>query len=204
MKIERINLYNHLLFSKEVLNQHGAYLIDDKYPCQFTIVSKDSAIVTYHDYDNIEEIIDKFRFYAYHITKFYNLNNELIKQFEDVPLKLVNINKLQPSQFYVDEEKLQAISSWAKTKEHFIIPIHIHKDDIIILDGHTRLYLANLIGLTEVYVYEDETDDYIYSFVSEAKKRNIYSINDLSLVSHEGYIKKWHDYCDEFFRTNKI
>ncbi len=79
MKIQRINTYDDIRFEGQVLKQHGAYLIDDKFPCQFLIKDIDSAIVYYHDYDNIVEIIDEFRFYTKHICNFYNADNMLIK-----------------------------------------------------------------------------------------------------------------------------
>ncbi len=199
MKIQRINTYDDIRFEGQVLKQHGAYLIDDKFPCQFLIRDIDSAIVYYHDYDNIVEIIDEFRFYAKHICNFYNADNMLIKNYDNVKLFMANINELQPSQFYINSEKMNNIANWAKNTEHFIIPVLKKGNDLIVLDGHTRLYLAKKLNIEEVYVYEDSSDDYIWGFVDEAKKRNINTINDLKLVSNEDYKELWHKFCDDFF-----
>ncbi len=112
---------------------------------------------------------------------------------------MANINELQPSQFYINSEKMNNIASWAKNTEHFIIPVLKKGNDLIVLDGHTRLYLAKKLNIEEVYVYEDSSDDYIWGFVDEAKKRNINTINDLKLVSNEDYKELWHKFCDDFF-----
>lgn len=199
MKIQRINTYNDTRFKEKVLKQHGAFFIDDKYPCQFLIKDIDSAIIYYHDYNNIDEIIEEFRFYTKHISKFYDQDGKLIKIYDSIKLFKYNINKLQPSQFYINTEKLNNIASWAKSSEDFIIPILKNGDEIIILDGHTRLYLAKTLNIEEVYVYEDSSGDYIWGFVDEARKRNVYTINDLKLVSKEDYEVLWNKFCDDYF-----
>ena len=199
MKIQRIDTYNDTRFNGDVLKQHGAYLIDDEYPCQFLIKGIDSATVYYHDYDNISEIIDEFRFYTKHISKFYDKDNTLIKSYDEIKLLKINIDKLQPSQFYISSEKLENIATWAKTPEDFIIPVLRREDETIILDGHTRLYLAKKLNIKEVYVYDDYSDEHIWGFVGEAKNRNIYTISDLEPVSDEDYAGLWHKYCDEYF-----
>jgi hypothetical protein len=199
MKIQRINTYSDTRFKEEVLKQHGAFFIDDKYPCQFLINNIDSAIIYYRDYNNIDEIIEEFRFYTKHISKFYDPDGKLIKTYDSTKLFKYNINKLQPSQFYISSEKISNIASWAKNAEDFIVPILKNGDELIILDGHTRLYLAKTLNIDEVYVYEDSSDDYIWGFVDEARKRNVYTINDLKLVSKEDYEVLWNKFCDDYF-----
>lgn len=44
-KIERVNQYSDTRFSREVLLEHGAFLIDDKYKCSFKITRENTAIV---------------------------------------------------------------------------------------------------------------------------------------------------------------
>lgn len=199
MKIQRIDKYDDDRFMREVLKQHGGFLIDEKYPCQFLIIDINSATIYYHDYDNVEVIIDEFRFYTKHITEFYDKDGKLIKSYDDVKLFKVNIDKLQPSQFYVSSEKINNISCWAKSNEHFIVPVLKNENELIILDGHTRLYLAKTLNIDEIYAYEDVSDEYIWGFVDEAKRRNIYSINDLELVSNADYEILWHKFCDDYF-----
>lgn len=54
----------------------------------------------------LEEVIQEFRFYSHHITQFLNEQHQLVKKFPSVELTLVEINDLQPSQFYVNQEKI--------------------------------------------------------------------------------------------------
>lgn len=199
MKIQRIDSYVDNRFEEVVLKQHGAFLIDDTYPCQFFICDMGSAIIDCHDECNIGEIIDAFRFYAKHIRKFYAKDGRLLKSYDDVELIKIGIDKLQPSQFYVNREKLNAIRCWAKDPEHFIVPILKHENELILLDGHTRLYMAKMLNIAEVYAYEDDSNNDIWGFVAEARRRNIYTVHDIALVSSADYELLWHKFCDDYF-----
>lgn len=97
---------------------------------------------------------------------------------------------MQPTQFYIDSDKIQLISTWAKSNENFIIPILTKNGEHIVLDGHHRLYLANQLGITEIYIYGDEVDESIFDFVCEAENKKIYHIKDLTLLSHEKFINE--------------
>lgn len=199
MRIERINRYDDSRFQTEVLRQHGAFLVDGQHPCQFLITGPNTAVIDYHDDSKVEEIIDEFRFYAKHITKFFKKDGTLLKCCDDVKLMKVGIDQLQPSQFYINAEKMNAIAAWAKRVEHFIIPVLNHADAWIVLDGHTRLYLAKTLNMEAVYVYEDSSDEYIHDFVAEARRRKIDTIQDLTLVSGEEYALLWDAFCDDYF-----
>ena len=113
------------------------------------------------------------------------------------------MNELQPSQFYADKEKIAAVSTFINKGEDIIIQVSKYRDRYISLDGHTRLYYAVLQGFEKVRAVLTETDDCIYDFVEEAKKRGIYAPKDLILVSHEEYVEKWNKYCDEYFRSKQ-
>lgn len=202
MKIQRIDSYSNNLFKKEILNQHGAYLIDEKYPCEFLITSSDSAIIYYHNYNNInalKEIAEEFRFYSKNITKFFDNNNNLLFKYKPIELFEIEIMKLQPSQFYVNMQKIDAIKTWAENIDNFIIPIADIDNQKVILDGHTRLYLASMLGYKKVLAFYDDADECIKYFGNEAKKRNILKITDLKAVDENDYIKLWHKFCDDYF-----
>lgn len=203
MKIRRIDNYTDKRFSKQVLYQHGAFLVNDVYPCEFHITGIDTAKVIYHDYSYIDKLIEEFRFYAGHITKFYTKHHKLIRRYPDVILTKRKIKDLQPSQFYVDVQKIENIMKWAKCDENFVIPIMKFNGMYVILDGHTRLYYAYMLGMKNVFTYEDESDENIIDFVEEAKKRNILDISNLESVTHEEYIDKWYSYCDKYFEGKK-
>lgn len=198
-KIQRINEYDDIRFPREVLLEHGAFLIDDKYKCSFKITSKNTAMVEFDKEINIEEVIDEFRFYAEHITKFYDINNKLIKSFPDIDIFKVSIKDIQPSQFYVDESKVESVSSFIKSGDNIFIPLTKINDELVSLDGHTRLYLATKRDYKQVYGFYTQEEDYIVDFVLEAKRRNVLTPYDLTILTHDEYKKKWNKFCNNFF-----
>jgi len=210
MKIERINDYEDSRFAPEVLRQHGAFLLEDEYPCAFQIVDMRSAVVDFPEGLQIAEVIEEFRFYAGHITRFYDKKGNLLKEYPEAELFDLALEKIQPSQFYVDEDKLAAIESFVEGPEDVIIPVvrgnaaalaENAGAAYISLDGHTRLRCALQKGFQTVKAYFSEDEGgYIGDFVQEALKRGIYGIKDVRILSHEEYVEKWHAFCDDYFR----
>lgn len=111
MNIKRINSYQDKRFSQAVLNQHGCFLVDDE-PYEVEIISDHEAVVRGRNTDHFEAVIEEFRFYTPHITDFYDKNRTIIKEFSPVKRLSVALKDIQPSQFYVDEDKIAAIRSF--------------------------------------------------------------------------------------------
>lgn len=44
-KIRRIDIYDDERFYKETLNEHGFYIVEDKYPVEIKIISSYEAII---------------------------------------------------------------------------------------------------------------------------------------------------------------
>ena len=202
MNITRINTYDDHRFSQEALNQHGCYLADGDAPIEIKIISQSEAIIK-GDKTYFNEVIDEFRFNSEHITKFYDESGELVKHFKGVELFKLDIDKIQPIQFFVDRNKLEAVKSFVRSEEDVIIPVAKHDGTYVSLDGHTRLYLAYILGFKHVYAYFSEDFDGFDYFFDEARKRNIYSAKDLILLEHEDYIEKWDKFCDEYYMTRE-
>lgn len=201
MKIERINTYQDKRFSEKVLQQHGAFLVGDK-PYEVEIISATEAVV-YGDKIHQKRIIEEFRFFAEHISKFYNEQGECIAEYDPIELFEVQLSSIQPSQFFVDHEKKTAVENFIQSPEDIIIPL-IEKDGrYVSLDGHTRLYVAVARGYHVVKGFLTESDEWIHSFVGEAKKRGVCSPYDIKELSHEEYEIKWNKFCDDFFE-NKL
>lgn len=198
MEIERINTYQDRRFSQRVLNQHGCFLADGE-PYEVEIISGHEAVVRGRGAAVFPGIIEEFRFYTPHITVFYDENRNRIKEFPAVPVFQVRLEKIQPSQFYVDGDKLAAIQDFVRTGEDIVIPVMRHDGRYISLDGHTRLYYAVMRGWQAVNAAEDTSGDYIYGFVEEAIRRGIRSPSDLKLVDHAEYEVKWNQFCDNYF-----
>lgn len=202
-KIQRINSYDDERFDKEILRQHGAFIVDEKYKCSFKIMNEDSAIVFYDKEIDVLQLIDEFRFYSEHIVNFYSKDMQLIKVFPPIKVFSILIRDIQPSQFFVDMDKVKAIQSFINNEEDIIIPLAKLKDSFISLDGHTRLYYAVSRGYTKVKGYLTEPGDYLEGFVEEARKRKVYSPCNLELISHEDYKIKWDKFCDDFFKARE-
>lgn len=198
MEIERINTYTDDRFSEKVLHQHGCFLIDGE-PFEVEIFSDFEAVVRGKDQNSYAELIERFRFYTPHITKFYDSGEKVIKEYPAVPVFQIKVGQIQPSQFFVDEEKIAAIRSFIHDPKDIIIQVTPWQGHWLSLDGHTRLYYAVLNGWDTVRAVEAETDGAVLGFAREAQRRNIHSPKDMKLVSHSEYEEKWNRFCDEYF-----
>ncbi len=77
MDIQRVDTYQDERFPKEILLQHGAFIIDGDRLCMFEIIDHCSAIVHFNGDIDIYPVIDEFRNHAEHITIFYDKNDML-------------------------------------------------------------------------------------------------------------------------------
>lgn len=200
-EIKRINSYHDSRFSKRVLNQHGCYLMDG-IPCEVEIIAEQEAVIRGGLPAYYLDVINVFRFNAPHITCFYREDGREVKFFPPVQLLTLQLHQIQPSQFYVDRDKLAAVSQFIRRAEDIIIQVLPHNERFISLDGHTRLYAAVNNGWQSVRAIVETADDSIFDFVSEAQKRNILTPADLLLVSHAEYEEKWNRFCDAYFQQH--
>ncbi|MDU1580168.1 hypothetical protein [Finegoldia magna] len=202
MRIDRINTYDDNRFSQEALYQHGCYIVDGDVPVEIKIISQTEALIKGEE-AFFDEVIEEFRFNAEHITNFYDESGKLIKKFKDVKVFKLDLDKIQPVQFFIDNDKLEAVKSFVNREEDVIIPVTICEDTYASLDGHTRLYLAYSLGFKYVYAYLSEIFCGFDYFFDEARKRNIYTAKDLTLLTHDDYTVKWDKFCDEYYMSRE-
>lgn len=198
MEIKRIDTYDDDRFSKLVLFQHGGFLVDGV-SYEVEIISESEAVIRGVDQTVFPMVIDEFRFYAPHIVKFYDNDRNIIKVFPYKEILKIPLEQIQPSQFYVDKDKIAAISNYIHEADDIVIQVMSQPNGCISLDGHTRLYYAAMKGWEYVRAVEETSGDWVYRFVAEAQKRNVYTPRDMILVSHEEYVEKWYRFCDEMF-----
>ena len=198
MEIKRINSYDDNRFSQTVLHQHGCFLADGK-PYEVEIISDYEAVISGENQTGYSEIIEEFRFYTPHITRFYSREGQIVKEYPRAQLLTLCLDQIQPSQFFVDEDKIAAVSSFIHKPQDIIIQVLPNEDRFISLDGHTRLYYAVMKGWECVRAVVESSDDWVYKFVTEAQKRGIYTPKEMALVSHDEYEEKWNCFCDQFF-----
>lgn len=200
INILRIDTYEDERFDQEALNQHGCFVVNGNFFYQIKIISKDSALIS-GDEKYYNEVINDFRFFAEHIINFYSMDGKLIKKFDPPKIFTLKLDIIQPTQFYIDRKKLDAVKTFVKNKEDIIIPVAKYEDQYISLDGHTRLYLAYRLGFSYVYAFITKSFDGTDYFVKESKKRRVKAIKDMILLSHEDYRQKWDKFCDEYFES---
>lgn len=184
MRIDRINTYDDNRFSQEALYQHGCYIVDSDVPVEIKIISQTEAIIKGEE-AYFDEVIEEFRFNAGHITNFYDESGKLIKKFKDVEVFKLGLDKFQPIQFFIDSDKLEAVKSFVNREEDVIIPVTKREGTYASLDGYTRFYLAYSLGFKYVYAYLSEIFCGFDYFFDEARKRNIFTAKDLTLLTHE-------------------
>ncbi|MBF1307529.1 MAG: hypothetical protein HXM94_07120 [Parvimonas micra] len=201
MEIKRVTDYNNPIFSQIVLNQRGAFLIDEE-PYEIEIISSDSAFVKGKNRKNFKKLIEYFRYYSPHILNFFDENDKKIISFEKKPVLTLEVDKIQPSQFYIDEDKVNALKGFIKNSKDIVIQVVKSDEGYICVDGHTRLFIAFLNNFKTVHAIETEFDNDTNYFVSQAKKRNIFTIKDLKLVSHNDYKNLWIDFCNSYFNID--
>lgn len=203
MEIKRINSYDDNRFSQTVLHQHGCFLVDGK-PYEVEIISDYEAIISGVDQAMYAEIIEEFRFFTPHITRFYDRDGQIVNEYPPAQLLTLRLDQIQPSQFFVDEDKIAAISSFVHKPQDIIIQVLPNEERFISLDGHTRLYYAVMKGWERVRAVVESSDDWVYKFVIEAQKRGIYTPEEMTLVSHDEYEEKWNRFCDDFFAADGV
>ena len=197
--IQRVNRYDDCRFSPKVLRQHGAFIVDGT-PYEVEITGRDSAVVRGERPELYSEVIQSFRFYAGHITRFTDSTGEWSLEFPPVELFTVKLEDIQPSQFYVDQEKLAAVRDFVKGGEDVVIPVTPMEGRYISHDGHTRLAAAAALSVDKVFAFIAPVNEGICGFVQEARRRGVESPYELEVIPHEEYEIKWDQFCDEYFQ----
>jgi len=113
------------------------------------------------------------------------------------------LTALQPSQLYINQEKLSVLQSTIDFSDPANIPpipVRDLDDRWVMTDGHTRAFAAYLAGISRLPVYpdEDELDWEAYQIcVRWCQEAGIVSVTDLQMrvISPERYNKLWLDRC---------
>lgn len=120
-------------------------------------------------------------------------------------LSSIQILDVQPSQFYISQNKIEQIKMWFDFSNLFNfepLPIKELNGKIIFTDGHTRAYVAYLAGLQCVPLCwdEDNLDWEAYQICVDAcTERGVLSVADFSerILSAEDYAQLWNGWCDK-------
>lgn len=115
----------------------------------------------------------------------------------------IKLTDIQPSQFYISENKLRAITEWFDPNDlsNFVpVPIKPLNGRIIFTDGHTRAWAAYCAGLEYIPLAWDEDDmdwEEYQICVDACIERGIHSIADMAdrLLPGDKYEEKWLGWC---------
>jgi hypothetical protein len=121
-------------------------------------------------------------------------------------MKLADI---QPSQLYISEQKLFRVLDGYPNSLLEALPVKRLEGKVIFTDGHTRAFLASLMGLSKINVYwdQDDLDWQAYQIcVDWCIQADIRKIDDLAghVVTEDQYAIKWLQRCNELHRRLEI
>ena len=158
---------------------------DIKYHYEFEINGIE-AKVKYDNILHIKDAINEFRKYNKHICRFYNDDRSFYLGFDEIQTFKLPVDILQPSKFFIDEDKYKAIEKYLENEE-FYLPVAIIDDEYVLLDGHVRCkYLIdNYVKMVNVYI--DDYDIDIPNYVYIAKENNIFKVKNMEVLPHEEY-----------------
>jgi hypothetical protein len=202
MKIIRAEINDTDMFNKnELIYGVCCFYTEDRLCRYFFEINGRGATLHSNTEKYITQAIEEFLFYSGFVVSIKDrYENILFTKTCDEPY-LYEIRKIQPSQFYVSESKLDNAKKWIKSYRDIFIPVVIKDGRTVSLDGHTRMKAAEELGYTSVYVYPDDYNECIFGFVNEAIKRRIHSVSDMKIVPDDEYKIKWDQFCDEFLQS---
>lgn len=125
----------------------------------------------------------------------------------------INYNKLQVSQLYLSERKINNIRKWITEDNLIKSPISVRRfsncEKLVIIDGHTRLFCALENGITNVPVLlntgplTSEIESLYMTCIDWCIKKSIFNVKDLQtkIVNSHDYQKLWIDRCQNELKT---
>jgi len=201
MNIIRAEITDTDIFSKDKL-KFGAccfFTEDRKHSYHFKINGQEATLYT-DTKQYIPQAIEEFLFYSSFVATVKDEGGHALATRNPCKPYLCEIANIQPSQFFINQTKLECCKMWISCPEDIFIPIAVRDGKNISLDGHTRMKAALDLGYTCVYVYPDEYDNIMFHFADEAIKRKVNSVADMEIISAEDYEIKWNKFCDDLFK----
>ncbi len=113
----------------------------------------------------------------------------------------VEIQKVHPSQLFINRTKRLRVKEWIKPETHNYQPIPVKKygEKLFLTDGHTRAVCIREAGCTHMKVVwdQDDLDDSEYLICIEwCQREGILSIDDLKIGLYRMKIIKGYGFRD--------
>ena len=124
---------------------------------------------------------------------------------EKKSIENILLTELQPTQFYLSEEKIGNIKKWfnaADLSGFEPLPVKFLNGKFILTDGHSRAWVAFCAGLVKLpLIWESEDLDWkaYGKCVDACVARGVNSISDFAgrILSKEDYKIQWNGWCDD-------
>lgn len=188
MVIKRDRTDSYYTFDNRALGNCYTVIDNDiTYHYEFQINGME-ALVLYDNILHIKDAIAEFRKSNKHVVRFYNENRSFFLGFDEIQTFKLPIDILQPTKFFIDEDKYKAIEKYLEN-ETFFLPVAIIDDEYVLLDGHARArYLIdNYQKMVECYIdtFDVDTQNCVYI----AKENNLFKVKNMEILPHEEYLE---------------
>ena len=122
----------------------------------------------------------------------------------------IAISDLQFSQLFLSEEKIKRVENWLTNETFKEAPVTIRwfpwSETPVLLDGHTRVFVASQKGITRVPVLWDDTEleaelEQLYQACAAwCNDQGIHSVSDFStrILSQAQYEIDWIGRCQSY------
>ena len=122
----------------------------------------------------------------------------------------IAISDLQFSQLFLSEEKIKRVENWLTNETFKEAPVTIRwfpwSETPVLLDGHTRVFVASQKGITRVPVLLDDTEleaelEQLYQACAAwCNDQGIHSVSDFStrILSQAQYEIDWIGRCQSY------
>lgn len=84
------------------------------------VISDHEATIRGENQTVYTAVAEEFRFYTPHITRFYDRDGKIVKEYPPVQVLTLRLEQIQPSQFFVDADKIEAVRSFIHTPQDII------------------------------------------------------------------------------------
>lgn len=185
-KSDIYNLKNRLLG-----NCYTAIIGKTKYYFEFEINKNQAKIVFADKLSIINDIIDEFRKYDQYVNIFYTEDRSFYKAFDEKFTFKLPIEIIQPTKFFVNKDRLDAISKYLEDIDVYV-PVQIINDEYVLVDGHARLlakYNEDNKMINVYMVNENKALDNLVYIAKEYNIKNVKSLNTLTEDEYNEYIK---------------
>lgn len=127
-------------------------------------------------------------------------------------LHQIPLAQIQPSQFYLSAQKLEAVRRWFSPEDlsgFDPVPVRVLCGEVIFTDGHTRAFAAYQAGLERIPLVWDDTHQDWEAYrlcVAACRQRGIRQIAHLGdrILPMEEYRQRWNGWCDVLFEVLEL